>query len=261
MESIILSRRDFREFDQIISLYTKEKGKMELLARGVKKVISKNTAHLEPCSYVQADIVPGKEIDHLIRVQPINFFSSIRQHVHASLAVQYGMNLFDALVHVHEPDQRLFHLLKSWLRYIDQAKEYRELLLDSFVLKLFSLLGVQPILDRCVVCEKPYSHIVRDELSDVPGENRLHPGFYVSAGGIICQTCRAGKEKSGENIVTVGMKEVGDMEILLRAEWVVISRMSIGERDYENLHRLVYQFAVFHSERRIGDWARLMKIL
>ena len=48
MQAIVLSRRDFREFDQMISLYTREQGKLELLARGLKKVTSKNAAHLEP---------------------------------------------------------------------------------------------------------------------------------------------------------------------------------------------------------------------
>ena len=42
MLAIVLSRRDFREFDQIVSLYTKEKGKLEVLARGVKKITSKH---------------------------------------------------------------------------------------------------------------------------------------------------------------------------------------------------------------------------
>ena len=42
MLAIVLSRRDFREFDQMISVYTKEKGKLNLLARGVKKITSKN---------------------------------------------------------------------------------------------------------------------------------------------------------------------------------------------------------------------------
>ena len=38
MLSIVLARRDFKENDQIISLFTEEKGKMEVLARGLKKL-------------------------------------------------------------------------------------------------------------------------------------------------------------------------------------------------------------------------------
>ena len=77
MQAIILDRKDFKEFDQIISVYTKEKGKLELLARGVKKITSKNSAHLEPFSFVDIEIAPGKGIDHLTKVQSINYFSCL----------------------------------------------------------------------------------------------------------------------------------------------------------------------------------------
>ena len=81
MKAIVLSRRDFRESDQIISLYTKEKGKLELLARGVKKITSKNSAHLEPFSLVDIDIAYGKEFNHLTKVQPIEYFKNIHGKV------------------------------------------------------------------------------------------------------------------------------------------------------------------------------------
>ncbi|MFH1946618.1 MAG: DNA repair protein RecO [Candidatus Magasanikbacteria bacterium] len=142
MQSIILSRRDFRESDQIISLYTLEKGKQEVLARGVKKITSKNSAHLEPFSFVEVDIVPGKEIDHLTKVQPINYFVNIRKDLQKSLASANIVNLTDRLVHSGEQDERIFELLKSWLEYIGvQSSELRAHLLDGFVVKLLVLLG------------------------------------------------------------------------------------------------------------------------
>ena len=62
MLAFVLSRRDFREYDQSISLYTLEKGRLEVLARGVKKILSKNAAHLEPFCLIEAEIIQGKEI-------------------------------------------------------------------------------------------------------------------------------------------------------------------------------------------------------
>jgi DNA repair protein RecO (recombination protein O) len=52
MMAIVLSRRDFRENDQMIVLYTLEKGKIEALAKGIKKTVSKNAAFLEPFFFV-----------------------------------------------------------------------------------------------------------------------------------------------------------------------------------------------------------------
>lgn len=255
MEAIILSRRDFREYDQIISLYTKEKGKMELLVRGVKKILSKNTAHLEPCSYVEADIVPGREIDHLIRVQPIEFFPWIRSNLSASIVVQQAVSLFDTMIEVREPDQRLFQLLKSWLLVFEKTHDVHVLFLDSFVLKLFTLLGISPVVDQCVVCGKPYAQIMAQDIAN--GTESFRPGFYFAGGGLVCQPCRVDKLRVGEDVFIVGLKEVSDMDILLRAEWQVIRGVNMDQSAYQRMHDLIYRFVIFHSERKIGDWGKL----
>ena len=119
MLTIVLSRRDFREADQIISCYTKAKGKVELLARGVKKITSKNSAHLEPFSLVDIEIAPGKGIGHLTKVQPINYFSSIRNDLQKSLSAGYVVSLLDKILHVGEKDERIFELLFGWLEHLN----------------------------------------------------------------------------------------------------------------------------------------------
>src|SRR3989339_1308355 len=119
MLSIVLSRRDFREFDQMISVYTKERGKLNLLARGVKKIISKNSAHLEPFSLVDIEIARGKEIDHLTKVVPINYFSNIRADLQKSLAAGFIVSTTDKLLHTNEPDKRIFDLFVGWLNSLN----------------------------------------------------------------------------------------------------------------------------------------------
>ncbi len=141
MQAITLSRRDFRESDQIISLYTLEKGKQEVLARGVKKITSKNSAHLEPFSFVEVEIVPGKEIDHLTKVQPINYFSNIRKDLEKSLSASYIVNLTDKLVHSGEVDERVFRLLREWLEMVDNLDEFNIILVDCYIVILLYCLG------------------------------------------------------------------------------------------------------------------------
>lgn len=138
MLAIVLSRRDFREADQVVSVYTHEKGKLELLARGVKKITSKNTAHLEPFSVIDIGTAPGKELNVLTSVQGVEYFSAIRQDLHKSMAAQYVVELTDRLVHEGEVDVKLFGLLKSWLGYIDMSQK---LWIDAYIVALLHCLG------------------------------------------------------------------------------------------------------------------------
>lgn len=143
MLSIILSRRDFREFDQMISVYTKEKGKLNLLARGVKKITSKNSAHLEPFSLVEIEVISGKEIDHLTKVVPVNYFSNIRADLQKFLAAGFVVSTTDKLLHTHEPDKRIFDLLKSWLENLNLQLYNLQLTtsVDNYIVSLLHCLG------------------------------------------------------------------------------------------------------------------------
>lgn len=144
MQAIVLARRDFRESDQIISVYTKEKGKLDLLARGVKKIISKNSAHLEPFSLVEIEVIPGKEIDHLTKVVPVNYFSNIRADLQKSLAAGFVVSTTDKLIHTHEPDKRIFDLLIGWLNSLNLSIFQSFNLvssIDGYIISLLHCLG------------------------------------------------------------------------------------------------------------------------
>lgn len=144
MLAFVLSRRDFREYDQSISLYTLEKGRIEVLARGVKKILSKNAAHLEPFCLIEAEIIQGKEINHLGSVAPVELFKNIRQDLKKSLICGGAVKIFNHLLHQTERDVRIFKLLKSFLEFVDQdisGNIRSSILLDALVVKLLGLLG------------------------------------------------------------------------------------------------------------------------
>ena len=150
MQAIVLSRRDFKESDQVVSLYTHEKGKLELLARGVKKITSKNSAHLEPFSVVDIDMAYGKELDHLTKVQGIEYFSAIRNDLQKSMAAQYVVELTDRLVHEGESDIRLFDALHSWLEFI-KLNKFHTILVDAYIVALLHYLGFSLSQDQRVM--------------------------------------------------------------------------------------------------------------
>ena len=141
MKAIILARKNFRESDQIISFYTLEKGKLEVLARGVKKITSKNSARLEPFSFVNVEIIHGKELDYLGAVKSINFFKNIRNNLKKSLSTSYLVSTLNKLVAIEDEDKRIFVLLLSWLEFVDQTTKFNIVLLDAYIVTLLYCLG------------------------------------------------------------------------------------------------------------------------
>ncbi len=143
MLGIILSRQDFREHDQVISVYTKECGKRECLARGLKKITSKNMAALLPFSLLELEIVPGKEIDHLTYVQPVKVFASAIHHLDKIMLAEYTLKLADGFILPQEKDEKIFNLLVSFLDFLNSAERIAALnLATGFIFKLWHCFGL-----------------------------------------------------------------------------------------------------------------------
>lgn len=263
MYGIVLSRRDFREVDQIISVFTAEKGMQEYIARGVKKITGKNTSHLEPCSLVSFGVAEGKQdFSYLTNVQSVEQFFSIRSSLSKLHIVGYCIDsLMYALKNGGE-DSDIYHFILSFFRFLDRTKEVRLLLLDGFLIKFFSYLGYKPILDACVVCKKTYKDIGsefllsdKSYLSISISKNSIHSlGWYFAGGGIICSACLCMKQDVGERVLICGLKEVHSLEFLLRSKWDEILAFVLDKQEYTNVHKLIYEFVLYHSEKKWDDW-------
>ncbi len=147
MLGIVLTRHDIREADQQISLYTDESGKIEVLARSVKKITSKNSSHLEPYTCVYLETTWGKEKDVLTSVQSVESFSEVRRDLFKHASALFVVRAVDAIYKVGERDTRMFALLHALLTQMRDETAWRLYHLDMFFLQLACLLGFQPFVE------------------------------------------------------------------------------------------------------------------
>lgn len=237
MQSIILSRHDFREYDQIISAYTKEQGKKELLARGVKKIISKNSSYLEPGSLVDIDTIKGQEIDHLLRVQPINLFKNIRLNFQKNVMIYFIFKILRRLIVGQEKDEYIFNLLLSWLNFLEKTTLLSDAFIYSFLLKLYHALGFSPVLSNCVVKGEAIT------------ANTLY--FSPSLGGVVCASCVKIIDKRREIIKEISQDEINELQKLLTESWEEIIIKKINSKTRE----LIEQLGKYHTEKHIFSWS------
>jgi len=145
MLAIILARNDVREFDQIISLYTREKGKLELLAKGIKKIVSKNSSNGEVLSCVDVEVAQGKEVDYLTKVHPAVLFKGIYADFDKIFLASYIAKMVNEHILVEEKDIRIFELLFSFLEFLNKEEKINSLnLAAAFIFKFWYFLGLSP---------------------------------------------------------------------------------------------------------------------
>ncbi len=148
MLALTLSRHDFREYDQRIGFYTKEIGKIETIARGVKKIVSKNASALEPFALLEIELAPGRELTYITRAQTISFFKNVRDNFEKNLLGCYCLNLVNDAVQPGEKDDKIFDLLLNFLEDLDSVAEVNTKTAYDFILRFLGVLGFAPKVDK-----------------------------------------------------------------------------------------------------------------
>lgn len=176
-EAVVLKQFDLGESDRLITLYTKEKGKVKAVAKGARKGNKSRSGLVLPFSHHQFTLYKGRSLAKINHIESIAMNSKLREDLdymaHASVAAEYieraGLEA--------EADEALFSLLALILEYMNKAAK-NELLfyLTVFEAKLLLLLGVKPEIESCTVCGK--------EL-DLNGFTAVG----IKEGGSICREC------------------------------------------------------------------------
>ena len=77
-EGVVLESRLMGEADLLLSLFTRDRGKVRAVARGARKPSSKLVGHLEPLTRVDLAMASGKELDYVTQAQVVDGFQSLK---------------------------------------------------------------------------------------------------------------------------------------------------------------------------------------
>lgn len=162
--AIVLKRQDIRENDSLVLFYSKEQGRVSLLARGTKKPASKLIAHLEPLNCIDLMIIPGRGYSYVGSIKPIKSFFNIREDLDALAWVFAGINSFLRLVTAEgEKDERLYNLLYNYLSILDDIAAQKRSALEGeiayavFIFRLLTIIGYRPQTETCLSCKKSFT--------------------------------------------------------------------------------------------------------
>lgn len=145
-EVVIIKYQQFREYDRIYTVYTKDFGKLAVIARGSNKIKSKLAGHLEPCCLSNLMIAEGKQMEVLAQARTINSFNSIRRNSECYKVAAVFLESLDKLTHTHQKDQEVFDLLIKALERLSETQDVIKLdnLKYHFLLHLLIHLGHAP---------------------------------------------------------------------------------------------------------------------
>lgn len=139
-EGIILSQKKIGEADKLLTIYTKERGKIFCIAKGARKPLSRKTGHIELGNWCKLYIAQGKNLDILTEAILIKNFGGNNNSEHKSNMIYHLLEIINILTVELQKNSTTFNLLKEALIDLNEHNDYK-MTATVYKVKLLSSLG------------------------------------------------------------------------------------------------------------------------
>jgi|GEM_PF-1592346 len=176
IEAIILKKNVFSESNEIVTMYSRELGKVRGVARAIKKLQSKLAFGLQQLFYSRIEIVDRRKRLTIIGAKPLETFKNMRERRQAVHAALYAAELVLKSTADEQPNQELFDYFLKFLKHLDRSEEPEHQCYNFFGWHVLALTGYKVDPKICVVCSRPL--------------NSENPIFFSNRkSGFVCHLC------------------------------------------------------------------------
>jgi DNA repair protein RecO (recombination protein O) len=178
LEAVVLRHSDWGEADRLVTLLTRERGKLRAVAKGARKIKSRKAGHLEPFTRVSLQLARGREMPIITQAETLDAYLPLREDLLRTGYASYVVELLDRFTYeegTHATE--LYRLLSDTLARIS-AEADPWLAVRYYEMRLLDNLGFRPQLFRCANCER-----------EILAEDQF---FSAQMGGVICPRCGGG---------------------------------------------------------------------
>jgi DNA repair protein RecO (recombination protein O) len=247
-DAVVLHTRKFRESSKIVTLYTRDHGKIAVIARGVERPKSKFGSVLQPMACISTMIYmkEGRDLQNLSDAEAIARFNGITSSLERMSAGLSIIELVNATVHESDPSPHLFDALIEALRTLNSQEQGEDLVHLWFIIRLATELGYAIRTDECGVCEEPVAS---------GGET---VAYSIATGAPLCS-----EHRESASYRPIGPATLGLLRTLLRAGGEEAAGLGADTGSITELRDALTAFVRYHVEglRRLNVGNVSVKIL
>ncbi|MBW8348146.1 DNA repair protein RecO [Bacillus sp. IITD106] len=171
-EGIVIRTTDYGESNKIVTIYSREAGKIAGMARGAKKTNSRLASSTQLFTYGYFMIHGNRGIGTMQQAELISSLKGIREDIFKTAYASYIAELMDKGTGEQERNPFLFELLRQTLQYINDDYD-PDIITNIFEMKMLNVLGLYPEMNQCAIC----------------GNTEAQFGFSIKENGLICHLC------------------------------------------------------------------------
>lgn len=174
-KGLVLRERPFQEQDKMLTIFTEEEGKIQAIAKGVRRGKSGLLAATQLFSFSEFVYYPGKNFASINQADLIQSFYTLRSDLVKMSLASYVLEMLDAFYDMYQGNRAVLRLVNVILFYMAEGKSTNEeALVAALQLKLCEVHGIRPILTACAACGRTNAPFVR---------------FSIENNGLLCENC------------------------------------------------------------------------
>ena len=234
-EAVVLRSLRLGEADRIVHLYTRERGRLGAVAKGIRKTKSRFGGRLEPLSHVALQLHQGSgELQTVTGVDLVRAHNGVREDPYRLNVGLIGAEAMLRLFTEQEKNDRAFTALTRFLDALEEpagraSKPALDALALAFQLKLLWLSGYLPHLTSCAECGADDAPLV---------------GYSPQAGGAVCRAC-------GDGSMPLAPAGIRGIEALLGKPLAEAAGLELSERAARDALGVVTASYEYHGGFRL----------
>lgn len=230
--AIVLRQRRLSDADKIITLYTANFGKLEAVAKGVRRPASRMAGQVEPLNHAYFLLARGRALDIITQAESIEPFQVVREDLDRLSRALYAAELLDRFTESHADNFALYRLLLDTLRRLEKRPDL-DAILRFYELALLRDLGYLPELEECVGC--------RQRL-------QAEMNFWSAAsGGVVCPRC----VPPDTPVRPLSLSALKVMRVYAGGNFAAASRVALAPDLAEELERHLREYVQYVLEREV----------
>ncbi len=233
-KALVIKENIVGESDKYITLFTKELGKIQVLAQKAKKADKGFASATQLFVYGDFMLASYKDTYRLVNVDIIEMFHNIRNHLSALSYASYIIEFVQYVTEPNLPQNELLHLTLVTLKVLSKRQEDFRHLRRVYELRALGVLGLMLQLECCIECGEC---VIKEEKAT----------YYISAkaGGVVCACCK----KVFNDVCPVSYSTLFTMHYILNASLKELYHFQISPNIQEELDRVCTQYVQYYVDK------------
>jgi DNA repair protein RecO (recombination protein O) len=231
-EAIVLRRIDFGEADRLLTLFSREYGKITAVAKGARKPQTRKTGHVELFMRTQFLLAKGREMAIVTQAELVEAYPALRTDLVRTTYASYLVELLDRFTADEDPHIGKYNLLSDALGWLATSENWL-LAARVYELRLLAMAGFQPQLFHCVACQETIAE--RDQF------------LSAELGGLLCPGCRPADRRAKP----ISAAAVKLLRYLQTRNWETAQALQLRRPLHTELEAVMQYYLTYILERNL----------